>query len=179
VLRGLRLPIDAERLQLRAFTGADATPWRRIVTDPDYVRYIGQHIDSDAADRLLESAKALGSGDRWVLAITCRQTRSVLGLVLLQKAVELSTCEGALELVVAVLPEERCKGVASEAAAALVRAARDHPLVRHLVCRFDAGNRPVISLLRKLGVQVEVFPDAVSPAASGTWYELSPAGRGA
>lgn len=145
-------PASTPRLQFRLPAPTDAAFVLRLMTDPDWIRFIGdrglKNVDDarrTIEDRLLAHFREHGHG-LWVVSERTRPDHA-LGLCGLLRRAELE----AMDLGYAFLPEGRGRGLAREAATATV----DHafgPLDQETVlaiCQPD--HRASIRVLESLG----------------------------
>lgn len=144
-----------ERLTLDRFTLDDAAFIVELLTDPDWLRYIGDRgvrtID-DARGYLengpLASYAAHGFG---LYRVTLRESGVPIGMCGLLTR---DTLPG-VEIGFAFLPAYRSQGMAYEAAAATVAYARDTLGMGRIQAIVTPGNAGSIRVLQKLGMQQE------------------------
>jgi ribosomal-protein-alanine N-acetyltransferase len=148
--------MQTERLQLRRFTLDDAPFIHHLVNDPAWIANIG-----DRGVRNLEDAR------RYIgrtLAMYERHGFGMYVVELRQSGRPIGTCglvkrdgfEHA-DIGFAFLPEFRGRGFAREAAAAVMKHARDDLGLDRVVAIVTPANKPSISLLEKIGLRFERF----------------------
>ena len=149
------LDISTPRLQLRWLDSDDAPFILRLVTDADWLRFIGDKgvADLDGARRYLETGplrmyREQGFGLNRVALNTGGETIGICGLL---KREELAN----VDLGFAFLPEFRGRGYAREAAAAVLDHGRETLGIDRVVAIVAAGNTVSIGLLEKLGFAYE------------------------
>jgi RimJ/RimL family protein N-acetyltransferase len=170
--------VETPRLVLRRLTPGDAPFIRRLVNDPDWLRYIGDknvHSDDDAL-RYLETGplgmyRRLGFG---LYAVELKEKETLIGMCGLLKRDMLDD----VDLGFALLPEFRGRGYAGEAAAGALAHGRALGLKR-IVAIATPDNDASKRLLKRLGFAFErVFETPDNPERLQLWgIDLeSPAG---
>lgn len=147
--------LDTPRLRLRRLTSADAAFFLALVTDPDWIRFIGDRKlrTVEAAERaLVDGPIAMyaktGLG---LLRVEARQGGEALGICGLIKRDTLPD----VDLGFAFLPLHRGQGFAREAARACVAHARDDLGFTRLVAINSPENEASARLLEGLGMAYE------------------------
>ena len=147
--------VETDRLVLRRVTLADAAFILELLNDPDWLRFIG-----DKGVRTLEDARGyietgpLASYARhgFGLYVVTRQTDPApIGLCGLVKRDVLPD----VDVGYAFLPEHRGRGYAHEAAAAVLRFARDEVGLARIAAITNSENERSIRVLEKLGLSFE------------------------
>lgn len=147
--------LDTPRLHLRRLTPADAPFFLVLVTDPDWIRFIG-----DRRLRTVETAeRALVGGPiamyaksgLGLLRVERRENGSALGICGLIKRDTLPD----VDLGFAFLPQHRGRGYAMEAARACVAHARDDLGLARLVAINSPENAASARILERLGMVFE------------------------
>jgi RimJ/RimL family protein N-acetyltransferase len=151
----LDLPIETERLLLRAHRRDDLDDLVRFHGDPEVVRYVPWPVRDRAATAETLEAKldqaALDEPGQWlVLAVELRSTSTVIGEVLLKWA---SDRQG--ELGFAFGREHQGQGYAAEAATALLRLGFDDLGFHRISALVVEGNHASARLLQRLGFRQE------------------------
>lgn len=146
---------ETPRLTLRRLYPDDAPFIRRLVNDPDWLRYIGdKDVHSDtAAARYLETGpinmyRGLGFG---LYAVELKNGGVPIGICGLIKRDMLDD----VDLGFALLPEFRGRGYAREAAAAALEHGRSRLGLRRIVAIVTPDNHASIRLLEELGFRFE------------------------
>ena len=154
---------ESERLLLRRARPADAAFMLKLLNQASWIRNIGdrgvrtledaeRYIDA----RMLEPFRTLGYG---MAVIELRATREPVGLCGLVKRDTLPDPDIGF----ALLDEHSGRGYALEAAAAVVRHARETLKIPRLLAIVSPSNERSGRVLEKLGFQLEAAPH-VTPA---------------
>jgi [ribosomal protein S5]-alanine N-acetyltransferase len=156
--------VETDRLVLRRVTLADAPFILELLNDPDWLRFIG-----DKGVRTLEDARGyietgpLASYARHgfgLYVVTRKADPAPIGLCGLVKRDVLPD----VDVGYALLPEHRGRGYAHEAAAAVLRFARDEVGLARIAAITNSENERSIRVLEKLGLSFErmirMTPDA-------------------
>ena len=151
----LTLPIETERLVLRAHRADDLDDLLRFHSDPDVVRFTPWPVRDRAATEATLAAKIgmteLREPGQWlVLAIELRAIGTVIGEVLLKWAGERQG-----ELGFALGRDHHGEGYAAEAATAMLRLGFDDLGFHRITAVCIEGNVASVGLLRKLGFRLE------------------------
>ena len=154
------LPWTSARLTLRRFHAEDLARFQAYRHDAEVGRYQGWDPVSDEEARafLAEMSEApFGQPGRWLqIAIADRADDILLGDLGLFVAA--SGAESELGITLASAAQGR--GLAEEAARALIDGLRTHTQVRRLVAITDTRNTPSARLLRRLGMTLEAESEA-------------------
>ncbi|MEM9434678.1 MAG: GNAT family N-acetyltransferase [Pseudomonadota bacterium] len=163
--------IKSRRLSLRKWRGSDRAQLRLILGDPEVMEFSDQGALSEAQqtswldEACLVSRMDLLSGP---LAITRRAEDLAVGYIRLStEPGRVKT--GAVELGIRLARRMWGQGYATEAAAAMIDAAKTIPSISELVAIVDPNNERSIRLLEKLGMAQDGeimfdgydYPDAV------------------
>ena len=148
------LPIETPRLRLRAHTRDDLAALFAFHSDPDVVRYVPWPVRTLEQTRVALEAKldrfeVTEEGQWLILAIELRETSTVIGEVLL-KNTSVERREG--ELGFAVGADYQGKGLAFEAATAMLDFAFGEAALREVTATLDARNTASAGLLERLGM---------------------------
>ena len=145
--------LETERLVLRHLTLDDAELMLAVWNDPDFIRYVGDRgirTLADARDTLEDGALAmyedLGYGPYRVTLKASNEDMGTCGLFkrdILQYP----------DIGFAVLPDYCGKGLAGEAAFAVLAHARDDLGLQELTAIVSLGNTASIGLIEKLGLE--------------------------
>ena len=147
--------LETERLSLRKFTVDDAQFILRLLNEPSFIRYIG-----DKQVRNLEGAEAyilngpVASYERngfGLYLVALRESYTPIGMCGFLKREELPEPDIGF----AFVPEFWSKGFAFEAAAALLRDARERLKLQRILAITSLDNEASIKLLERLGFRVE------------------------
>jgi RimJ/RimL family protein N-acetyltransferase len=149
-------PIETERLQLRPYRADDLDAFCAIHAYPDVVRYL--YFDSptpEAASVMLEKhsrrVEILREGDKLVLALELRDG-AVIGDVSLTWLSE-EHRQGEIGFV--LHPDHQGKGLAREAAEAMLQLGFEVLGLHRVLGRLDARNDASAKLLERLGMRRE------------------------
>ena len=173
------LPIVTERLILRVHEHGDLDDMLEFHSDPEVVRYLPWPIRtrSQVAEALgpkLRAGRVDAEGEWLVLAMSLRETRKVIGEVLIKCA---SVENSEAELGYAMHAGYHGQGLAFEAASAMVQLAVGELGVGRLVAELDARNAASARLLERLGFTLHRSYESEfkGELAPGLEYELVPA----
>jgi len=147
--------LETERLVLRPLTIDDAAFILALLTDPDWLRYIGDRgvrTLTDARDYLRGGPLAMYERhDFGPLAVVDRETSEPMGTCGLIKRETLDD----VDIGYAFLPAYRGRGYALEAARAVLASAREVPGLTRIVAITTQDNESSCRLLERLGLQYE------------------------
>lgn len=154
-MRGLRAMISTARLRLRELEAGDAAFILELLTDPSWIRYIGDKgiRTLDGAQRYIDDGprqmyRRLGFGLYLVELLATGEPTGICGLIR-RDALE------DVDLGFAFLPRFRGHGYAIEAASAVMCHARDVLAIPRLVAIVTADNERSTRLLVRLGFAFE------------------------
>jgi RimJ/RimL family protein N-acetyltransferase/organic hydroperoxide reductase OsmC/OhrA len=154
---GPALPIVTERLTLRAFTPADAEPLASYLGDPDVVRHLlhGPKTAAECRDLATELAGRTAprvSGEALVLVAEFKGEHiGHLNLTLHDHDAS------SAEIGWVFHPAVAGQGLATEAAAALMRFGFEHYRLRHVTAQLDPRNTASARLCERLGMTREAL----------------------
>ena len=160
------LDISTSRLQLRWLDDDDATFILRLVTDADWLRFIGDKgvADLDGARRYLETGPFKMYRERGfgLNRVALRADDTPIGICGILQRDNLAD----VDLGFALLPEFRGRGYAAEAARAVLRHAAETLGISRVAAIVAAQNAASLGLLRKLGFAYrgEYAPQSDKPA---------------
>ena len=170
------LPIVTDRLILRVHEHGDLDDMLEFHSDPDVVRYLPWPIRtrSQVAEALvpkLRAGRVDAEGDWLVLAMQLAETGKVIGEVLIKCA---SVERSESELGYAMHAGYHGKGLAFEAASAMVKLALGELGVERLVAELDGRNAASSRLLERLGFTLHRSYESEfkGELAPGLEYEL-------
>lgn len=153
------LPLRTQRLVLRSFQSTDLDQVERYLMLPEVQRYLAWKIrDRLECKQLLETMCRQVSlqrpGDALAMAMTLRKAREevLIGQVSLLWA-DATAAQG--EIAVALSPEFRGQGYASEAIRAVVDLAFEEFRLHRVYCRTNARNIGAAALMKRLGFRLE------------------------
>lgn len=151
----VRLPIETERLVLRAHRTSDLDDLLTFHSDPEVVRYVPWPVRDRAATEetlqvKLTQTELVAHGQWLVLAVELRSTGAVIGEVLLKWA---SECQG--EVGFALGREHHRRGYAAEAATAMLRLGFDDLGFHRITAVCIEDNTASARLLTRLGMRQE------------------------
>lgn len=152
-------PVDAqlvvsERLEIRPVQLDDAPFIFELMTDPDFITFIGdRNLDSAQTTRAYLSKRTLAESvdGRGLFVVRLRQNANPLGIVSLLLRDHLP----APDIGYAFLPAHRRQGYALEATRAMVGYAHDQLKMDRVVAVCSSDNSRSIRLLEKLGMQFD------------------------
>lgn len=168
------LPITTEHLELRQHRPSDVDDMLEFHSDPEVVRYVPWPVRTrEQVEAALQPRLSAGRvervGDWLILAIVLRESGTVIGEVLMKcSAVD----EG--ELGFALHRAHHGKGLAFEAASAMLQLGIETLGLRRITAELDARNTASARLLERLGFRLhrsfeEQFKGELAPALE---YEL-------
>ncbi|MBN8734158.1 MAG: GNAT family N-acetyltransferase [Acidobacteria bacterium] len=147
--------LTTPRLHLRPFTEADASFTLALLNDPDWHRFIGDNgtrtLD-DARSYLRDGPLTMYARDGFgLLAVDLTETGETVGMCGLIRR------EGVadVDLGFAFLPDHRGRGLAREAAEAMLRFGHEQLGLPRIVAYVAPGNAPSARLLGALGMQAD------------------------
>jgi RimJ/RimL family protein N-acetyltransferase len=150
-------PIETERLLLRPLRADDLDAFHAIHAFADVVRYL--YFDSpsrEVARGMLEKRvrhfEILGEGDKLLLALELRGGGGMIGDVSLTW---LSEEHQQGEIGFALHPDQQGKGLAREAAEAMLRLGFENLGLHRILGRLDARNAASAKVLERLGMRRE------------------------
>jgi RimJ/RimL family protein N-acetyltransferase len=149
--------LETKRLRLRTIEGDDAAFYLELVTDPAFIRYIGDRgIQTLAAAR-----KAVADGP---VAMQAAHGHSLYLVELKEGALPIGMCGlikrdtlADVDLGYAFLPPYRGRGYAFEAAAAVLDYAARTLALKRVAAITSPDNAASNGLLRKLGMRFQCF----------------------
>lgn len=150
------LPIRTPRLVLRPFAASDVERWHDMRSRPDVHRYLysepdDRHSAARAVDQRAGQNALRVPGDILSVAVALAEIPSVIvGDVMLQRAAH----DGA-EIGFVFHPEHHGRGLATEAAAAVLRLGFAEAGLHRVVGRCDARNVASARLMTRLGMRRE------------------------
>jgi RimJ/RimL family protein N-acetyltransferase len=165
-------PVSTERLDLRPHRESDLDDLLAFHSLPEVVRYVPWPVRDREQTRAALQAKltqdALRAPGEWlVLAMELRKTGRVVGEVLLKWASDVSS-QG--ELGFALHPDAQGRGLAEEAARAMLRLGFDDLGLHRISAVCVSGNHRSARLLTRLGMRQEGhFRDSV--LFKGSWED--------
>ncbi len=150
-------PIFTERLALRPYEEGDLDALADMLRMPEVVRYLYWDVKSrEEAAEMLTRRTTCGAirevGDWLVLAVTLRESGTVLGDVILKWESQ-EHRQGEIGFV--FHPDHHGKGYAAEASRVVLRLGFEDLGLHRIVGRCDARNSASAGLLRRLGMRPE------------------------
>lgn len=147
--------IETERLILRGLTVADAEFILALLNEPSFLRYIGDkkvRTAQDAEQYILNGPVAsYERHDFGLCLVELKETHTPIGICGLLKRDELPDPDIGF----AFLPDFWNKGFAFEAAAAIMKDARERLKLQRILAITNQDNEASIKLLQKLGFHIE------------------------
>jgi [ribosomal protein S5]-alanine N-acetyltransferase len=166
----LSFPIVTERLILKQFAEIDHESYFTLVSDEDYIKYLGCPLTRSQADEQL--SRAIGEyqtkQETGALMVCENSSNNLVGLCGLMD----DPSEEGLGIIYFVLPKFRRKGYATEMAKKLIDLTFD--LLKHeiLLARVSPENINSICLLEKLGMSYYKSVHNVWDAQKDCLYRL-------
>jgi len=151
-----QLPIHTERLTLRRILREDATAMARAWADAGFVEFLllPQQNPAEVAFETFRRAQPLEAGEpHRMLALVLEHEGIAVGNVVLFFEGTQTTCA---EIGWTLHPWASGKGLATEAARAILALAFEHYGVRRVVANLDAANERSAALAERLGMRREV-----------------------
>jgi RimJ/RimL family protein N-acetyltransferase len=146
----LSFPLVTEHLILKQFSPADSESYFTLVSNEDYIKYLGCLLTcSEADDQLGHIIRKYQTGQGIGIFIACEHSsNSLVGLCGLME----DSSEEGLGIIYFVLPQFRRKGYATEMAEKLIDLNFD--ILNHeiLLARVSPENTNSICFLKKLGM---------------------------
>lgn len=151
------LPIETERLTLRAFEGDDLNDLAGIHGDPDLVRWIPwgpRTLDEvrDVLERKLRCTTFDAESEGLGFAVCLRSTGALIGDFTLQRA---SAEHASAEIGFMLLAEHQGKGYATEGCEAILRLAFEDLGMHRVVASLESRNEASAAVLERLGMRRE------------------------
>lgn len=152
------LPIETERLVIRAFATDDRAALAALYADPEVMRYIPYGVlDDDGLERVLEKYARVEEEHGFTFwAIVERATGSFLG----DAGFGVYEETGEPEVGYSLARSAWGRGFASEAAAACLAAAFEHLDARRIVAVVDAENAASVRVAERIGMERQGLIDA-------------------
>jgi RimJ/RimL family protein N-acetyltransferase len=154
------LPFTAPRVTLRRLRPDDLTAFQAYRHDPEVGRYQGWEPVADADARAFLEAMArepFGRAGEWLqIAIADSTDDRLLGDI----GVYTMTAGREAEFGITLARAAQGRGLAEEAARALIAGLREHTPVRRLIAITDTRNIASARLLRRLGMTLEAEASA-------------------
>ena len=154
--------LETERLILRHFNTDDAPFILTLLNEPAFLRYIGDkkvRTLDDARQYILNGPRASYERHGFGLCqVELKHTHAPIGMCGLLKRDELPDPDIGF----AFLPDYRNKGFAFEAAAAVLKDARERLKLNRILAIVNPDNDASIKLLQKLGFTFERVKDDVN-----------------
>ena len=169
------VPIRTERLTLRYITSDDLDALR-YYQDPEVCRYLPFPTADEAALNTrvaLMTQRVAPSEPDDVLSLAAVYDGALAGDVMLRlrTRADAETPPSVAEIGWAFAPSYAGRGLATEAATALVRLAFDHYPLHRLVAHLDPRNVRSSALCERLGMTREAHLRQDWPEADGTWTD--------
>ncbi|SEP81573.1 Protein N-acetyltransferase, RimJ/RimL family [Devosia sp. YR412] len=150
------LPLQSDRLTLRAFTEGDRAQYAAYHRIPEVYRYLYSAVPSetelDTKFNTLLRQPFLNDGDTLKLAVVTKEDHNLVGEVVLKLT---SVQAEQAELGYLLSPDFGGRGYATEAARALLAAGFEAFGFHRIFGRVDAANGPSVRLLERLGMRQE------------------------
>lgn len=150
-------PIVTERLVLRPFVAADAPALGAVHAQEGVVRYLcGDPMTREDAvkevERRISKARITAEGDQLMVAAILAETGAFVGDVSLAYR---SAVNGVAEIGFVTDPAHRGRGLATEAARAVLDLGFEHLDIHRVIGKCDARNVASARLLVRLGMRPE------------------------
>lgn len=152
----LQLPIETDRLLLRAFTEADAVRYHSYRSMPETVRFMYREpmTMEESVERMPRYAKLefAHDGDMFVLAIQPKGTQELAGEILFKLE---SVRAKQAEIGWSLHPDSIGNGYVTEAAHALLQLGFSHFGFHRIFARIDTENSASIKVAERIGMRRE------------------------
>jgi RimJ/RimL family protein N-acetyltransferase len=148
------LPYAAGRVRLRRFRAGDLERFQAYRHDREVGRYQGWKPTSDADAReflATMAAEPFGQAGEWLQIAVADDTDALIG----DLGLRLVASGREAEFGITLARPAQGRGLAEEAARALLGLLREHTNVRRVVAITDTRNVPSARLLRRLGMTLE------------------------
>lgn len=153
------IPIETERLRLRAFESRDAVRLARYRSEPTVAVYQSwSEMTLSEAEQLIATPYDPTRLDRWSqIAVADRETDELIGDI----GICVRSPGDVAELGVTFAPDGQGKGLAAEACRAAIELLFSLSSVTRIEAIVDARNYAAIALMRRLGMRLDRTEEAV------------------
>ena len=148
------LPFAADRVRLRRFRADDLAPFQAYRHDPEVGRYQGWEPTSDEEAREFIAAMAaapFGRPGEWLQIAVADEADTLVGDI----GLHVMAGGREAEFGISLARSAQGRGLAEEAARALLAGLRARTGVRRVIAITDTRNVPSARLLRRLGMTLE------------------------
>lgn len=145
----LTLPLQTERLVIKQFTKHDEEPHYQLLTDKDYIKYLGSPVTQEQANRQLQRViKEYDSSGLGALMVCEESSSRLIGLC----GLDHDQSGEDIGIFYAILPQFRKQGYATEIARKLIEYAFEVLKLDRVVARVNSDNAASVCILKKLGM---------------------------
>ncbi|HYC81493.1 MAG TPA: GNAT family N-acetyltransferase [Solirubrobacterales bacterium] len=144
------LPRDTERLGFRHLGEADLDALVALYADPEVVRFVGRYDRAQLREWLAENRKEVETRGHGRIAIVSRPDGEFLGRTGLKRRAQFDEVEVDWSLA----PAARGRGIATEAARAVLEWGFESLDVAYVTAMIDPENQPSIAVAERLGMTV-------------------------
>jgi ribosomal-protein-alanine N-acetyltransferase len=145
----LTLPLQTERLVIKQFTEQDEESYYQLLSDQDYIKYLGSPVTHEQANRQLQRViEGYGSSGLGSLMAYEESSSRVIGLC----GLDYDQSGEDIGIFYAIRPQFRRQGYATEIARKLIDSAFKVLKVDRVVARVNSDNAASVCILKKLGM---------------------------
>lgn len=167
------IPLRTERLEIRRYHESDTAALQELLGDPEVTRYlpINPMTMAEAAATIERDQRSITLvQDEDVVRLALDYEGQNMGRVKLQIS---SVAEQELEIGWILAPAQQGKGLASEAARALLSLAFERIGAHRVIAYLDPANLPSAALAGRLGMRLEQHSRADWPEDDGSWGDTA------
>lgn len=167
--------IETSRLRLRAWTEADIDAFHRLSADDEIMRFFPYRRTRDESVAVMARIAELSATDGYGwCAAECLTTGSVVGITGYARVDPQSGLPGSDEIGWRFVPEVWGKGLATEAASALLRQAFTELQLPEMVAFAVYDNHASTAVMRRIGMEADPAASFEHPRVPDTHPHLKP-----
>jgi ribosomal-protein-alanine N-acetyltransferase len=145
----LTLPLQTERLIIKQFTEQDEESYYQLLSDEDYIKYLGSPVTQEQANRQLQRViEGYGSSGLGALMAYELSSSRVIGLC----GLDHDQSGEDIGIFYAIMPHFRRQRYATEIATKLIESAFEVLKLERVVARVNSDNAASVCILKKLGM---------------------------